>query len=68
MSRPVQKKLIRIGTAALLVGAVILGGIKRIGAVSSKLMPLMAILYTLRRGDEVIDEGRVKIKFGRVVD
>jgi len=27
----------------------------------------MAILYTLRRGDEVIGEGRLKIKFGEVV-
>lgn len=31
-------------------------------------MRKVAILYTLRRGDEVIGEGRVKIKFGRVVD
>ncbi len=31
---------------AILVGAVILGGIRRIGAVSSKLAPAMAILYT----------------------
>jgi hypothetical protein len=29
-------------------------------------MRKVAILYTLRRGDDVIDEGRVKIKFGRV--
>jgi len=28
----------------------------------------IAILYTLRRGDEVISEGRLKIKFGEVVD
>ena len=27
----------------------------------------MAILYTLRRGDEVIGEGRLKIMFGKVV-
>ena len=27
----------------------------------------MAILYTLRRGDEVIGQGRLKIKFGKVV-
>jgi hypothetical protein len=27
----------------------------------------IAILYTLRRGDEVIGEGRLKIKFGKVV-
>ena len=32
---------------AILVGMVILGGIRRIGAVSSKLMPLMTALYTL---------------------
>lgn len=31
-------------------------------------MRKVAILYTLRRGDDVIGEGRVKIKFGRVVD
>lgn len=30
-------------------------------------MRKMAILYTLRRGDEVIGEGRVKIKFGKVL-
>ncbi len=30
---------------ALLVGAVILGGIKRIGAVTSKLVPFMCVLY-----------------------
>ncbi len=34
------------GIAAALVGAVILGGIKRIGAVTSKLAPAMAVLYT----------------------
>ena len=28
----------------------------------------IAVLYTLRRGDEVISEGRLKIKFGEVVD
>jgi hypothetical protein len=27
----------------------------------------MAVLYTLRRGDDVIGEGRMKIKFGKVV-
>jgi hypothetical protein len=27
----------------------------------------IAVLYTLRRGDEVIGEGRLKIKFGEVV-
>jgi hypothetical protein len=27
----------------------------------------MAVLYTLRRGDEVVGEGRVKIRFGTVV-
>jgi hypothetical protein len=27
----------------------------------------MAILYTLRRGDEIVGEGRLKIMFGRVV-
>jgi hypothetical protein len=27
----------------------------------------MAVLYTLRRGDEVIGEGRLKIRFGKVV-
>mgnify|MGYP000527653756 CR=1 FL=1 len=32
---------------AFLVGLVILGGIKRIGAVSSKLMPAMAVLYVV---------------------
>jgi len=32
---------------AFTAGLVILGGIKRIGAVSSKLMPAMAILYTI---------------------
>ncbi len=32
---------------AVLVGAVILGGIKRIGAVTSRLTPLMAIVYIL---------------------
>jgi len=32
---------------AVLVGLVILGGIKRIGAVSSKLMPTMSVLYIL---------------------
>jgi hypothetical protein len=26
----------------------------------------IAILYTLRRGDEMISEGRLKIKFGEV--
>ncbi|MBT8050987.1 MAG: ATP-binding protein [Gammaproteobacteria bacterium] len=31
-------------------------------------MRKMAILYTLRRGDEVIGEGRMKIRFGKVVD
>ena len=34
------------GVTAVLVGLVILGGIKRIGAVSSKLAPAMALLYT----------------------
>jgi len=33
------------GLTAFLVGAVILGGIKRIGAVTSKLTPLMGVLY-----------------------
>ena len=33
------------GITAIIVGAVILGGIRRIGAVSSKLAPAMAILY-----------------------
>jgi len=28
----------------------------------------IAVLYTLRRGDVVISEGRLKIKFGEVVD
>ena len=28
----------------------------------------MAILYTLKRGEEIVDEGRLKIKFGKVVD
>ena len=32
---------------AVLVGTVILGGIKRIGAVTSKLTPLMAVIYML---------------------
>jgi len=32
---------------AVLVGLVILGGIKRIGAVSSKLMPTMSVIYIL---------------------
>jgi AGCS family alanine or glycine:cation symporter len=32
---------------AILVGAVIIGGIKRIGAVASKLVPFMLILYVL---------------------
>ena len=32
---------------ALIVGVVIIGGIKRIGAVTSRLMPFMAIVYTL---------------------
>ena len=32
---------------AFLVGLVILGGIKRIGAVSCRLMPLMTVLYTI---------------------
>ncbi len=32
---------------ALVVGSVIIGGIKRIGAVTSRLMPFMAIIYTL---------------------
>jgi hypothetical protein len=27
----------------------------------------MAVLYTLRRGDEIVGEGRLKIKFGKVV-
>ena len=35
------------GIAAVLVALVILGGIKRIGAVSSKLAPAMAVLYTV---------------------
>jgi len=35
------------GIAALLVGAVILGGIRRIGAVTGKLAPTMAIIYTV---------------------
>lgn len=34
-------------TLALLAGAVILGGIKRIGTVAAKLVPLMAILYII---------------------
>jgi AGCS family alanine or glycine:cation symporter len=33
--------------SAVVVGGVILGGIRRIGAVSSKLAPMMAILYVL---------------------
>ncbi|MHC4944223.1 MAG: alanine/glycine:cation symporter family protein [Planctomycetota bacterium] len=32
---------------AILVGLVIIGGIRRIGAVSSKLMPLMSVLYAV---------------------
>ena len=32
---------------ALLVGSVIIGGIKRIGAVTSRLVPIMATLYTI---------------------
>jgi len=35
------------GIAAALVGAVILGGIKRIGAVTSRLAPAMAVIYTV---------------------
>ena len=35
------------GFTAVLVGAVILGGIKRIGAVTARLTPLMAIVYLL---------------------
>jgi len=27
----------------------------------------MAVLYTLRRGDEIVGEGRLKIMFGKVV-
>jgi hypothetical protein len=27
----------------------------------------IAVLYTLRRGDEIVGEGRLKIKFGKVV-
>ena len=30
-------------------------------------MRKMAVLYTLRRGDEVVGEGRLKIRFGKVV-
>ena len=30
-------------------------------------MRKVAILYTLRRADEVIGEGRLKIRFGKVV-
>ena len=35
------------GVIALLAGAVIIGGIKRLGAVAGKLVPLMAILYII---------------------
>lgn len=34
-----------MGIITLLVGAVLLGGIKRIGKVSEKLVPFMALLY-----------------------
>ena len=30
-------------------------------------MRKVAVLYTLRRGDDVVGEGRLKIKFGKVV-
>jgi hypothetical protein len=30
-------------------------------------MRKVAVLYTLRRGEEVVGEGRLKIKFGKVV-
>ena len=30
-------------------------------------MTKVAVLYTLRRGEEVVGEGRLKIKFGKVV-
>ncbi|MBU0754727.1 MAG: alanine:cation symporter family protein, partial [Planctomycetes bacterium] len=40
---------------AAIVGMVIIGGIRRIGAVSSKLMPFMALLYTVGGMYVIID-------------
>ncbi|MBU0480013.1 MAG: sodium:alanine symporter family protein [Proteobacteria bacterium] len=52
---------------AVLVGAVILGGIKRIASVAGKLVPFMAILYTL--GGLIIivmNIGQIPAAFGEI--
>ena len=52
----------------LLVGMVLLGGIKRIGSVSEKLVPFMALFYiVLALGVVVLNVGRVPAVFHDIV-
>ena len=52
----------------LLVGMVLLGGIKRIGSVSEKLVPFMALFYiVLALGVVVLNIGRVPAVFHDIV-
>ena len=52
----------------LLVGMVLLGGIKRIGSVSEKLVPFMALFYiVLALGVVILNIGRVPAVFHDIV-
>ena len=53
---------------AMLVAMVLLGGIKRIGSVSEKLVPFMALLYVvLALGVVVLNAGRIPAVLGAIV-
>ena len=53
---------------AVLVAVILLGGIKRIGSVTEKLVPFMALLYiVLALGVVILNIGRVPAVFGQII-
>jgi AGCS family alanine or glycine:cation symporter len=54
---------------AVLVGLILLGGIKRIGKVTEKLVPIMALLYiVLALGIIIMHLGRIPAVFGMILE
>lgn len=53
---------------AVLVGLILLGGIKRIGRVTEKLVPIMAVLYILLSiGVIILNAGRIPAVFSSII-